>query len=288
MEMIDIPGYTDDDKLRIAQRYLVPRQMREHGLSPAQVRWEPQALRRVIEHYTREAGVRELERRIGAVCRGVAARVAEGREQRVATVDEKRVASVLGPEQYVREAAEKRRIPGVVTGLAYTPVGGEVLFIEAAKYAGKGELKLTGQIGQVMKESAHAAMTLVRTRAGRLGIDARHFSQYDLHLHVPAGAVPKDGPSAGVAMFTAIASIFSDKPVRGDLAMTGEITLRGLVLPIGGLKEKTLAAARLGIRTVVVPKGNRKDLPDVAPEVRRKLKFVFAENVDQVLAAAVG
>jgi ATP-dependent Lon protease len=286
MEVIEIPGYTEREKLEIAKNYLVPRQLRENGLKPEQCEWEKTALAKVVEDYTREAGVRELERQIGAVCRGVAAKVARGEIQSV-VVSTKLVEEMLGPARYVRETRLKTSKPGVVTGLAYTSVGGEVLFVEATKYPGKGNILLTGQIGNVMRESMQAALSLVRSRVKELGISPDSFKDVDIHLHVPSGAVPKDGPSAGVAMFTAIASLFSDTPVRSDVAMTGEITLRGLVLPIGGLKEKTLAALRAGIEEVIIPKLNEKDTIDLPEEVKKKLKFTLAENVDDVLKSAL-
>jgi ATP-dependent Lon protease len=286
MEVIEIPGYTEREKLEIAKNYLVPRQLKENGLKPEQCEWENNALAKVIEDYTREAGVRELERQIGAVCRAVAARVARGEIQSV-VVSTKLVEEMLGPARYIRERRLKTSKPGVVTGLAYTSVGGEVLFVEATKYPGKGNILLTGQIGNVMRESMQAALSLVRSRVKELGISADAFRDVDIHLHVPSGAVPKDGPSAGVAMFTAIASLFCDIPVRSEVAMTGEITLRGLVLPIGGLKEKTLAALRAGIEEVIIPRLNEKDMFDLPEEVRKKLKFTLAENVDDVLKAAL-
>ena len=227
-----------------------------------------------------------MERQIGAVCRAVAAQVAR-RETERATITPERVAELLGPAKYVRETKLKTSQPGVVTGLAYTPAGGEVLHIEATRYPGKGNVTLTGHIGEVMKESVQAALSLVRSRDGQLGTNAEDFRKIDIHVHVPAGAVPKDGPSAGIAMFTALASLFSKRPVRPDVAMTGEITLRGLVLPIGGLKEKSLAAMRAGISTVIIPKLNEKDLVDVPEEAKQKLKFIPVENVDEVLAAAL-
>lgn len=286
MEIIEIPGYIDRDKLEIASRYLLPRQLKENGLSADQCRFESAALAKIIQDYTHEAGVRELERQIGAVCRAVAALVARGQAANVTVIPEM-VPSLLGPPKYIRETRLKTSKPGVVTGLAWTPTGGEILYIEALRYPGKGNILLTGQIGEVMKESAQAALSLVKSRRGELGINPDAFKEVDLHIHVPAGAVPKDGPSAGVAMFTAIASLFSDRPVRSDVAMTGEITLRALVLPIGGLKEKTLAAHRAGITTVIIPKLNEKDLPDVPAEVRKQLTFVLAETVDDVLSAAL-
>jgi len=286
MEVISLPGYTEREKLEIARKYLVRRQLEENGLKPEQCQWQEEALLRVINDYTHEAGVRELERQIGAVCRGVAAQIARGKTEHV-TVTRELVEEMLGPPRYVRETRLKTSKPGVATGLAYTPAGGEVLYIEATRYPGKGNVTLTGQIGNVMKESAQAALSLVRSRDGEIGAKPEDFRDTDIHVHVPAGAVPKDGPSAGVAMFTALASLFSNTPVRSDVAMTGEITLRGLVLPIGGLKEKSLAAMRAGISTVIIPKLNEKDLYDVPEEAKQKLKFVPVENVDEVLAVAL-
>ena len=286
MEVIEIPGYTDREKLQIAKNYLVERQLKENGLKAGQCDWPDEALSRVIVDYTREAGVRELERQIGAVCRAVAAQIAKGERDSV-SLTPPLVQEILGPARYIRETRLKTNQPGVVTGLAYTPVGGEVLYIEALRYPGKGHLQLTGHIGEVMKESVQAALSLVRSRAGKLGIDPGAFTDSDIHVHVPSGAVPKDGPSAGVAMFTALASLFMQTPVRADVAMTGEITLRGLVLPIGGLKEKTLAAMHAGISQVIIPKLNEKDLPDIPEEVKKQIRFVPAETVDDVLTAAL-
>jgi ATP-dependent Lon protease len=287
MEVIEIPGYTESDKLNIAKAYLVPRQLEANGLTSRQAKFQDAALRRIIESYTREAGVRNLERNIGSVARAIAADVVGGNTEK-ATVTPEQVTKVLGPHRFEPELASRASVPGVATGMAYTPVGGEILFIEASRMAGKGQITLTGQIGDVMKESATAAYTLVRTRAEQLGIDDKLLAESDIHIHVPAGAVPKDGPSAGVAMFTALASLLLNRPVHRDVAMTGEITLRGLVLPIGGLKEKTLAAKRAGIKQVIVPKRNEKDLPDIPDEVKNTLKFHFAETVDDVLAIALG
>jgi ATP-dependent Lon protease len=286
MEVINIPGYTEREKLQIAKKYLVRRQLQENGLKRAQCKIEESSLTRIINDYTHEAGVRELERQIGAVCRGIAAKIARNECEHV-TVTSSMLQELLGPARYVRETRLKTSKPGVVTGLAYTPAGGEVLHIEAARYPGKGNITLTGQIGNIMKESVQAALSLVRSRADDLGIDPKAFQETDIHVHVPSGAVPKDGPSAGVAMFTAIASLFSQKPVRWDVAMTGEITLRGLVLPIGGLKEKSLAAMRAGLRQVVIPKLNEKDLAEVPAEAKKKLRFILADTVDDVLAAAL-
>jgi ATP-dependent Lon protease len=286
MEVISLPGYTEREKLEIAKKYLARRQLQENGLKPEQCEWEEGAFRRIINDYTHEAGVRELERQIGTVCRGIAAQVARGKTEHV-TVTPELVAEMLGPAKYIRETKLKTSKPGVVTGLAYTPAGGEVLHIEATRYPGKGNVTLTGQIGEVMKESAQAAFSLVRSRDGEIGAKPGEFLETDVHVHVPAGAVPKDGPSAGIAMFTALASLFSNTPVRSDVAMTGEITLRGLILPIGGLKEKSLAAMRAGISTVIIPKLNEKDLVDVPEEAKEKIKFVPVENVDEVLEVAL-
>ncbi|HEY3663860.1 MAG TPA: endopeptidase La [Chthoniobacterales bacterium] len=286
MEIINLAGYTGREKLEIARRYLVKRQLEENGLKPEQCEWEEAALVSVIDSYTHEAGVRELERQLGAVIRGVAAQVARGRTDHV-KITPALVAEMLGPARYIHDTKLTANKPGIVTGLAYTPVGGEVLHIEATRYPGKGNITLTGQIGNVMKESMQAALSLVRSRDGQVGATPKDFAETDIHVHVPAGAVPKDGPSAGVAMFTALASLFSDTPVRSDVAMTGEITLRGLVLPIGGLKEKSLAAMRAGVTTVIIPKGNEKDLVDIPEEAKEKIQFVPVETVDEVLKTAL-
>lgn len=286
MEVIELPGYTQREKLHIAAKYLVPRQLKENGLNALQVKWASEAITHVIESYTRESGVRELERQIGTVCRGVAAMIAEGKV-RSRAVTKKLIAEFLGPRKYEREIAQRTSVPGVATGLAYTPTGGEIIFVEAAAYPGKGQLTLTGQIGDVMKESAHAAFSLIKSRAPRLGISAEEIARKDIHVHVPAGAVPKDGPSAGVSMFTALTSLLTDRAVRPDVAMTGEVTLRGLVLPVGGIKEKVLAARRAGIGTVILPERNRNDLVDVPTDARKDLRFVFARSVDDVLKAAI-
>lgn len=289
MEIISLPGYTPSEKLHIAQNYLVRRQLEENGLKPGQCHFEEDALRIVIDEYTHEAGVRDLERRLGAVCRSIAAEVARDPAKNADVVVTPEFArGILGAgDRAVREERLKTSAPGIVTGLAYTPNGGEILFIEATKYPGKGATLLTGQIGNVMKESMQAALSLVRSRADSLGIQREVFDEYDLHVHVPGGAIPKDGPSAGCAMFTALASLFAGRAVRSDVAMTGEITLRGLVLPIGGLKEKSLAALRAGVSEVIVPKLNEKDLVDVPTEAKEKLRFTLAETVDDVLAAAL-
>ncbi|OGA72657.1 MAG: endopeptidase La [Betaproteobacteria bacterium RIFCSPLOWO2_12_FULL_65_14] len=281
MEIIQLPGYTEEEKLEIAKRYLVKRQLEANGLSLEKVSITDEALRSIIREYTREAGVRNLEREIGAVFRSAAMRIAEGIAQKI-VITEKDLHPILGARRFESEVAERTAVPGVATGLAWTSVGGDILFIEASKVPGSGKLILTGQLGDVMKESAQAALTLARNFLG----DA--FEKNDVHIHVPAGATPKDGPSAGVAMFLALVSLLTGKPVRSDVAMTGEISLRGLVLPIGGVKEKTLAALRAGIKTVMLPKRNEKDLEDVPAEAREKLEFVFLERVEEAVRTAIG
>ncbi|MBL4702105.1 MAG: endopeptidase La, partial [Phycisphaeraceae bacterium] len=290
MEIIDITGYTDNDKLQIARKYLLPRQLVENGLRKAECKWDAGALRKTIEDYTREAGVRELERQIGAVCRSIAAQVAKGkrRSRKIFKVDSDVVRQHLGAEKYFREMDDRTLVVGVVVGLAYTSVGGEILFIEATSYPGSGKIIITGQLGDVMKESASAALSLFKSRAGSLGYDVKKLESLDLHIHVPAGAVPKDGPSAGVSMYTSLVSLLLNIPVRSHLAMTGEVTLRGLVLPIGGVKEKSLAASRVGVKTIIMPKHNERDLEEVDTQVRKKCKFVFVENVDELLKVAFG
>ncbi len=286
LEVIELSSYTLTEKKAIATKYLVTRQRKEHGLKAKQFALSPEALDLLIADYTREAGVRELERQIAALCRAVAARIASG-ETVEKTVSVKAVGEILGPPKFLHDEKLDKPRPGVVTGLAWTPVGGDILHIEALRYPGKGAAQLTGQLGDVMKESVQTAMSLVRSRSHELGIAPRTFAQSDVHVHVPAGAVPKDGPSAGVAMFTALASLYTDKPVRADVAMTGEISLRGTVLPIGGLKEKTLAAMRAGITTILVPEANRKDSPDIPAEVKKNVKLIFVKSVDDVLREAL-
>jgi ATP-dependent Lon protease len=286
MEVIQLPGYTEQEKLQIARRYLVGRQLSRNGLRASQCEITEAALRSIIEDYTREAGVRNLEREIGSVCRHAALRIAEGGAERV-TVDAPDLPAILGPRKFEAEVAMRTAVPGVATGLAWTPVGGDILFIEAARMPGSGKLILTGQLGDVMKESAQAALSLVKGRSAELGLAPELLEKSDIHVHVPAGATPKDGPSAGVAMFTALASLLTQRPVRSDVAMTGEISLRGLVLPIGGVKEKVLAALRAGIKTVMLPARNRKEFEDIPLEAREKLEFVWLEHVDDALAAAL-
>ena len=286
MEIVQLPGYTQEEKLEIARRYLVKRQLKDNGLAPEQLEIADTALAAIIRDYTREAGVRSLERQIGAVCRRIAVKIAAG-EVSKARIDESDLADILGPARFENEVALRVAMPGVATGLAWTPVGGDILFIEASRNAGSGKLILTGQLGDVMKESAQAALTLVKSRAATLDIDAAAFERSDVHVHVPAGAIPKDGPSAGVAMFIALASLFTDKKVRTDTAMTGEISLRGLVLPVGGIKEKVLAAMRAGIGRVMLPARNRRDLEEVPAEAKRKLEFVFLDDVDDAVRMAI-
>ena len=290
MEVIEIAGYTDNDKLQIARRYLVPRQVAENGLTPKRCKWTAAGIRKVINDYTREAGVRELERQIGAVCRGIAARVApsDGRSRKIYTVDAKLVQTMLGAEKYIRDVDVRTKSPGVAVGMAYTSVGGEVLFVEAAFYPGQGRVSLTGQIGDVMQESARAALSLFKSQASKFNFDVVALNKQDLHIHVPAGAVPKDGPSAGCAMYTAIASLLLDIPVRQRIAMTGEITLRGLVLPVGGIKEKTLAAARARIKTIILPHQNQRDMEEVDDQVKKRCTFHFVETVEQLLEHTLG
>lgn len=286
MEVIAVPGYTEDEKLQIAKRYLIKRQLDAAGLKVQQCDIADEALRGIIRYYTREAGCRNLEREIAALCRHAAMRIAEGRDTAI-KIGEADLATILGPHRFEDEVAMRTSVPGVATGLAWTPTGGDILFIEAARMPGSGKLILTGQLGDVMKESAQAALSLVKSRAESLGVDPALFDKSDIHVHVPAGAIPKDGPSAGVTMFIALTSLLTGRTVRSDTAMTGEISLRGLVLPIGGVKEKVLAAVRAGIATVMLPERNRKDLDDIPPDARRQIKFVWMQTVDDAIAAAL-
>jgi ATP-dependent Lon protease len=285
MEVIRLSGYTEDEKLGIAKRYLVPKQLEAHGLETEQISFSDKALRFLIREFTREAGVRNLDREIAAVCRKAAAEIASGKRKRV-RVDERRIRSWLGRPRFAGEARKRTSDPGVATGLAVTPVGGDVLFIEATAMPGEGRLTVTGQLGDVMRESAQAALSWIRSHARDLGLEADWFEGKDVHIHVPAGAVPKDGPSAGIAMATALASLALGRPVSEDVAMTGEITLTGQVLPIGGVREKILAAQRAGMTTVVLPKENEPDLEDLPREVRKSMTFVPVDTVDEVLEAA--
>jgi len=286
MEVIQLPGYTAQEKLQIARRYLVARQLEAGGLKAEQCEITDEALLAIIHDYTREAGVRNLEREIGNVMRHAAMRIAEGSVEHV-KVDAADLAAILGPRRFEAEVAMRSSVPGVATGLAWTPVGGDILFVEAARMPGNGKLILTGQLGDVMKESAQAALSLVKARSRELGIAEDVLEKSDIHVHVPAGATPKDGPSAGVAMFTALSSLLTGRPVRSDIAMTGEISLRGLVLPIGGVKEKVLAALRAGITTVMLPERNKRDLEEIPADAREQLTFVWLENVDQAMATAL-
>jgi ATP-dependent Lon protease len=286
MEIIELPGYTEDEKLEIAKRYLLKRQLEATGLKPEQCEITEAAIRSIIRDYTREAGVRNLERQIGAVCRNIAMRITEGTIAR-SRVDAADLPAILGPRKFENEIAMRTSVPGVATGLAWTPVGGDILFVEATRVPGRNKLILTGQLGDVMKESAQAALTLVKARAQDFGIDPDLFEKSDVHIHVPAGAIPKDGPSAGVAMFVALTSLLTGRTARSDTAMTGEISLRGLVLPIGGVKEKVLAAARAGITTVLLPSRNKKDLEDVPEAARNQVRFVWLDRVDDAIAAAL-
>ncbi len=281
MEVIELPGYTEDEKVEIARRYLVRRQREAAGLTEQQFSVTDQALHRIVAEYTREAGVRSLDRLIGTVVRNVAVRIAEGTIES-ATVDADDLQEPLGPPRFENEVAMRTSVPGVATGLAWTPVGGDILFIEASQSPGNGKLILTGQLGEVMKESAQAALSLVKARAAEWGIDPEQVSKSDIHVHVPAGAIPKDGPSAGTAMFTALLSLLTDRCVREDVAMTGEITLRGLVLPVGGIKEKVLAAHRAGIHTVLLPARNRKDWDEIPENAREQLDFHWIERVEEL------
>jgi ATP-dependent Lon protease len=287
MDVIHLSGYTEDEKLGIAKRYLVPKQLEAHGLSKEQVTFTDGAVRTVIREYTREAGVRNLERQIAALCRKAARRVAEGKAKGTSRVDERRTRSWLGPRRFAGEIRKRTEDPGVATGLAVTATGGDVLFIEATAYPGEGHLRVTGQLGEVMQESAQAALSWVRSHAGQLGLDTEWFATHDIHVHVPAGAVPKDGPSAGITMVTAIVSLVSGRPVSEDVAMTGEVTLTGQVLPIGGVRDKVLAAQRAGVHTVILPKENEPDVDDLPAEARKGLEFLLAEHVDEVLGIAL-
>jgi ATP-dependent Lon protease len=286
MEIISLAGYTADEKFQIAQRYLVRRQMEANGLRPGQVEIAGEALREIIQRYTREAGVRNLEREIGKALRHAAVRIAEGQSGPICIIGND-LPTVLGPPQFESEVAMRTSVPGVATGLAWTPVGGDILFIEATRVPGSGKLILTGQLGEVMRESAQAALSIVKNRAASFGIDASRFEKTDIHIHVPAGAIPKDGPSAGVAMFMALVSLLSERTVRNDTAMTGEISLRGLVLPVGGIKEKVIAAHRAGIKRVMLPARNRKDFEEIPEGARMQLEFVWLERVDEAVSSAL-
>ena len=286
MEIIELTGYTEEEKVEIARRYLVRRQLEANGLKQEQASISDEALHVIAREYTREAGCRNLERAIGAVLRNVAVRVAEGKAASV-RIEAGDVQEILGAPRFENEVAMRVSVPGVATGLAWTPVGGDILFIEATRIPGSGKLILTGQLGDVMKESAQAALSLLKSQAESLGIDSTRFEKSDIHVHIPAGAIPKDGPSAGVTLYTALVSLMTSKTVRNDVAMTGEISLRGLVLPVGGIKEKTVAAHRAGIRTVMLPARNRRDLDDIPESVRKELTFVWLERVEDAVSQAI-
>jgi ATP-dependent Lon protease len=288
MEVIRLSGYTDKEKVEIARSYLIPRQIRENGLRSNEIDISVEALERVIRRYTREAGVRNLEREIGHLCRKVAVKIAEGESERLSITPEL-VSELLGKRRYhgMDEIIERTSLPGVAAGLAWTPTGGEVLFIEATAMPGKNDFLLTGSLGKVMQESARAALSYVRSMSGSLGVPEDYWSKHDIHLHIPAGAQPKDGPSAGVTMAAALASLAEGRPIRHDIAMTGEITLRGKVLPVGGVKEKVLAAHRASLKAVLLPRRNEVDLEDVPDEVREELKFIFVDTVDDILKASL-
>ncbi len=285
MEIIEIPSYVEEEKVEIAKKFLVPKQVREHGLTPEQISFSDDALHTIINSYTREAGVRNLERQIATVSRGIARDVASGKSKKM-TIDSKAVGNILGPIKFYSEVAERIDEPGIVTGLAWTPVGGDILFIEATKMPGKGNLILTGQLGEVMKESAKAAMSFIRAHGTEFHLDENFQEKLDIHIHVPAGAIPKDGPSAGVTLFTALLSLLTENKVRNDIAMTGEITMRGKILPVGGIKEKVLAAHRAGIRTVILPDKSRSDLVEIPDTVRKEMKFIYVKNMDDVVRHA--
>src|SRR5579862_3771341 len=283
LEVLELPGYTREEKLNISKQFLIPKQLEEHGLSKEKLVFDDGALAEIIDSYTREAGVRNLEREAANVIRAIAVLVAEGKAQGIEHVTAARIGDLLGPSKYISEVAERTAEPGVATGLAWTPVGGDILFIEATKMNGKGQLVLTGQLGDVMKESAQAALSFIRARARWLGLEENFLEKIDLHVHIPAGAIPKDGPSAGVTMFVSMASLLTNKPIRSDVAMTGEITLRGLVLPVGGIKEKFLAAHRAGIKRVILPERNRKDVIDIPEQPRNEIEILFVKRMDELL-----
>ena len=283
MEVIELPGYTLEEKVEIAKRFLVPRQIEQNGIDKIDFELPEETVRVLGERYTREAGVRNLEREIGAVCRKIARRVAEGEIDGPIRVEPEQLAELLGPEKYEPELAEQGSLPGVAVGLAWTPAGGDILFIESTQMPGRGELKLTGSLGEVMRESVEAAQSWLRSHADGLDLDEAKFESNDVHLHVPSGAVPKDGPSAGIGMVTSLASLYTGRVVRPKVAMTGEITLRGKILPVGGIKEKVLAAKRAGIECVVLPEKNRKDIAEIPDELLQGLNLQFVGTIDEAL-----
>ena len=286
MEVLELPGYIEEEKLLIAKKYLIPRQLKAHGLKKGQIKIDDDAVLRIVREYTREAGLRNLEREIANLCRRVAMWIVE-EKTKGEQITEARIPEFLGPPRFFFEVAERIREPGVVTGLAWTPAGGDILFIEASKMKGKKGLLLTGKLGDVMKESAQASLSFIRAHAADYGLDEDFFDRYDIHIHVPAGAIPKDGPSAGVTIATALLSMLIEIPVRNDLAMTGEITLRGKVLPVGGIKEKVLAAKRAGITRIILPEKNKKDLEEIPSKAREQMKFDFVDNLNHVFELAL-
>jgi ATP-dependent Lon protease len=288
MEVLELPGYTEEEKIMIAKEFLIPKQLEEHGLNVDLAEFDDEALKIIVRSYTREAGVRNLEREVAAVCRAVAQDVAEGKTEKTVVRPED-IHKLLGPIKHYSEVAERTKYSGVATGLAWTPTGGDIIFIEATKMKGKGNPPLlTGQLGDVMKESAQAAWSYIRSKAQEFNIPDEVFEKQDVHVHVPQGAIPKDGPSAGITMLVALVSLLTDRPVRNDVAMTGEITLRGLVLPVGGIKEKVLAARRAGIKSVILPKMNEKDLEEVPESIKENMQFKFIERVDEAIDTCMG
>ena len=286
MEVLELTGYTEDEKVGIALKFLVPRQISEHGLDPKRISFRKSAIRKIIREYTREAGLRNLERQIGAICRGMAVKVAENKGEKF-TLTKDEVQEYLGKPKFTLDIVERTSVPGVAVGLAWTPTGGDILFIEATMMPGEKSLTLTGQLGDVMKESAKAALSYLRSRAKQLKIQEDFYSRYDIHIHVPAGAIPKDGPSAGITMLTAMASLLTERTVKPRLAMTGEVTLRGAVLPVGGIKDKMLAASRSGIKEVIIPEGNKNDLEDIPEKIKSQMTFHLVKKMDQVLELAL-
>jgi len=282
MEVIELPGYTEEDKLHIAGKYLIPRQLTEHGLKVSQLTIQPAALADIIRLHTREAGVRNLERCIATICRRTARKIVEARAKSV-TVTQANLKDFLGGQEFFHDHVERSTEPGIALGLAWTSVGGDILFIEATQMPGKGQLILTGSLGEVMRESVQAALSYIRSHTKQLNLDNIAFEKIDFHVHVPAGAIPKDGPSAGITMAVALTSLLTGRPVRPAFAMTGEITLRGKILPVGGIKEKVLAASRSGVKEIILPDQNRKDLADIPAEVRKKTRFHFVKTIDDAL-----
>jgi ATP-dependent Lon protease len=282
MEIIELPGYIEEEKVKIAELFLIPKQLEAHGLKKENLEIEENAIKKIIREYTREAGVRNLEREIAAICRKVGRKVVEGNNEKI-VIDENKLHEYLGPIKYYYGMAEEKDDIGVATGLAWTEFGGDILSVESTIMEGKGNLILTGHLGEVMQESAKAAVSFIRSRAKKLGIEKKIFEKNDIHIHVPAGAIPKDGPSAGITIAISLVSLLTQKPVKRDIAMTGEITLRGRILPVGGIKEKILSAHRAGIKTVILPKKNEKDLEEIPQNVLKELNFIFIENIDEAI-----